>query len=257
MPESSFTVGEQLELRPLTARSVILSVLLGSHPPLLAVRTLVSTLELFGIVEGTTRVALSRLAAEGDVVADGGYYRLSMRLIDRQNLQDEPLRPATKIWRGAWELAVADPAIHHAPERSRLGVDMDRLRLAELRAGVWMRPDNLNREWPAEVSEQAWRFESRSNFARQNASRLVNTLWDLNGWAVTAEALMSALAASEEPAARFELAAAIVRHLRHDPILPPSLLPDRWPGTRLRGVYSAYRRELGAMIAAERDRNGG
>jgi phenylacetic acid degradation operon negative regulatory protein len=212
---------------------------------------------LFGISEGTTRVALSRLTADGDVVADGGYYRLSMRLIDRQNIQDETVRPSTKSWRGAWELAVADPAIQNSADRARLGAGMARLRLAELRPGVWLRPDNLTREWPESVADQAWRFESRSNFAKQNASGLVSGLWDLAGWAATAEILIRTLASTREAAARFELAAAIVRHLRHDPILPQSLLPDRWPGGRLRAVYSAYRRELGQLIASERDRNEG
>jgi len=236
---------------------VILSVLLGSHPPLLAVRTLVSTLELFGVTEGTTRVALSRLAAEGDVVADGGYYRLSLRLIDRQNLQDETLRPKTRAWRGIWELAVADPSVQHAADRARLGADLARLRLAELRPGVWVRPDNLTREWPAEVIERAWRFESRSNFTRTAAADVVGGLWDLTEWATTAELLIKTITATKDSAERFELAAAIVRHLRHDPMLPPSLLPERWPGSRLRGVYDSYRRELGQMISDERDRNGG
>jgi DNA-binding transcriptional regulator PaaX len=47
----------------LPARSVLLSILLGSHPPRLPVRSLVHTAGLFGIAEGTARVALSRLSA--------------------------------------------------------------------------------------------------------------------------------------------------------------------------------------------------
>ena len=47
-----------LRLAPLTARSVLLSVLLGSHPPELPVRALVGAAELFGISHGSARVAL-------------------------------------------------------------------------------------------------------------------------------------------------------------------------------------------------------
>jgi phenylacetic acid degradation operon negative regulatory protein len=245
---------DALDLRPLTARSVILSVLLGSHPPALPVRMLLRTVALFGVTEGTARVALSRLAAEGEVIADGGSYRLSDRLVGRQQAQDETLRPDTKRWRGAWEVAVAKTSVRGAGERSALDADMGRLRLAELRPGVWLRPDNLLRSWPAQVEDQAWRLESRADFRPSGAAEVVAGLWDLDGWAADAEALIQAMAEAGEPARRFELAAAMVRHLRRDPMLPPALLPDRWPGSRLRGVYDAYRSELGALISAERGR---
>ena len=84
------TLADTLGLQPLTARSVILSVLLGTHPPRLPVKILVRTAELFGISEGTTRVALSRLAADGDVVAEDRDYRLTARLLDRQRRRPSP-----------------------------------------------------------------------------------------------------------------------------------------------------------------------
>ena len=64
---------------PLTARSVAISALLGYHPPALPVRELVKVGGLFGIAERTTRVALTRMAADGDVVVEGGVYRLTER----------------------------------------------------------------------------------------------------------------------------------------------------------------------------------
>ena len=57
--------------RPLTARSVIASTLLGVDPPRLPALALVRSGELFGLREGATRTALSRMAANGEVVADG------------------------------------------------------------------------------------------------------------------------------------------------------------------------------------------
>ena len=44
--------------RPLTARSIIASTLLGTHPPVLRGQLMVRLVELFGVPEGTTRVAL-------------------------------------------------------------------------------------------------------------------------------------------------------------------------------------------------------
>ncbi len=61
----------ELGLRPLTTRSVLLSTLLGAHPPRLRARHLVRVGRLFGIAEGTVRVALSRMVADGDVVQEG------------------------------------------------------------------------------------------------------------------------------------------------------------------------------------------
>ena len=49
--------------RPLTARGVIASTLIGTNPPLLSARRLVRVGELFGINAGTIRVALSRMVA--------------------------------------------------------------------------------------------------------------------------------------------------------------------------------------------------
>ncbi len=56
-------------LRPMSARSVVASVLLGSHPPELPVAALVHLCSRFGIAEGTTRVALSRMVAAGELAA--------------------------------------------------------------------------------------------------------------------------------------------------------------------------------------------
>jgi len=63
-----------MAIQPLTARSVLLSTLLGYHPPELPVSALVRVAALFGIAEGTTRAALSRLVAAGDVAAADGTF---------------------------------------------------------------------------------------------------------------------------------------------------------------------------------------
>jgi phenylacetic acid degradation operon negative regulatory protein len=257
-PEQASDVGD-LGLRPLTARSVILSVLLGSHPPLLPVRSLVRTAALFGINEGTTRVALSRLVADGEVVAEGRHYRLSERLIDRQRRQDESRTPATRPWRGQWELAVADLAGTGPADRAALGVELTGLRLGELRSGVWIRPANLRRPWPPQLQGRAWCFDARSvgleGDHHEAGPELAAKVWDLAGWAVQAEALLQAgagAASAADPAGRFVLAAAMVRHLRADPLLPPALLPARWPGSRLRDAYSRYEQELGDLLGRQR-----
>ena len=246
---------------PLTARSVLLSVLLGSHPPELPVRTLVRTAQLFGITEGTARVALSRLAAEGEVTTSRGDYRLSDRHLTRQKDQDRALRPPTLQWRGRWVLAVAltPPGGSSTPDRRFF----EERRMAELRPGVWARPDNLRPDTrgPDDASAEPggsvlW-WTGRPDTGRADpdtvavsAAEVARRLWDLQGWATTAQTLLDHLSTSEMPAERLALAAAMVRHIRADPVLPPDLLPDDWPGGRLRQAYDAYRLELGSLIAA-------
>jgi phenylacetic acid degradation operon negative regulatory protein len=257
-----------LRLRPLTARSVILSVLLGSHPPQLPVRALVRTGELFDITEGTTRVALSRLAADGDVVAEQGRYRLSDRLVARQRRLDEGLTPATRPWRRVWEMAILtwgarSTVAQGAPargalargtvgvDRSDLVADLGALRLAELRPGVWVRPANLRRPWPPHLDGGVWRLDGQAHGGSGSDRDLAAALWDLDGWATRAESLVGALAAASSPARRFVIAAAMRRHLQADPLLPPSLLPAGWPGRRLRRAYDRYAAEVQVMLRQE------
>jgi phenylacetic acid degradation operon negative regulatory protein len=214
----------------------------------------VRTADLFGISEGSARTALSRLASDGDVVASGGMYHLSPRLIERQWEQDVALRPRTRPWRGTWEMVLAAPDLVGATDLAALAPDLRRLRLGELRPGVWVRPDNLQREWPDALAGRALRFAARPDFRDPAPADLVARLWDLDSWNATAEALISAMAGGGDTARRFEIAATMVRHLRRDPLLPPSLQPDRWAGGRLRGAYDGYRRELGWLLERERDR---
>jgi phenylacetic acid degradation operon negative regulatory protein len=245
-----------LGLRPLTARSVILSVLLGTHPPALPVRSLVRIGDMFGINAGTTRVALSRLMADGDVVAESGRYRLTDRLMARQQRQDEGRNPATRPWRGGWEVALMDPAVTEAAQRAGLGAQLAALRLGELRTGVWMRPANLRRDWPATLVAPAWCFEARAVPTGGDGRDLAARLWDLAAWAERADALLAAWARAVLPPRRFALAAAMVRHLQTDPLLPRILLPTGWPGTRLRAAYAAYEQELGELLRSQRARHG-
>jgi phenylacetic acid degradation operon negative regulatory protein len=52
------------------------------------------------------------------------------------------------------------------------------------------------------------------------------------------------------------VAAAMVRHLQDDPVLPLALLPAGWPGARLRKAYAGYERELAGLLQQERARHG-
>lgn len=222
-------------MRPLTARSAVLSTLLGAHPPRLPARSLVRVGELFGVAEGTIRVALSRMVAAGDLTQVNGDYQLTRRLRDRQARQDQSRFPSTVPWTGDWEIAVVTAARRSPAERLAFRTAMTELRLAELREGTWLRPANLVRERPAPVAEQCTFLTGRPE-----SPGLAATLWDLDGWAAQARELESALDEAADLAATFILAAAVLRHFLADPLLPPELLPPDWPGARLRARYEDF-----------------
>src|SRR5690349_13638806 len=128
--------------KTLTARSVLASLLLGTDPPWLPTALLVRTTALFGISEGTTRTALSRMATNGEVVGERGGYRLVGRLVARQVRQTASRRAEVGEWDGTWELlVVTDDGARAAGDRAALREALRALRMVELREGAWGRPD--------------------------------------------------------------------------------------------------------------------
>ncbi|MCF6522859.1 PaaX family transcriptional regulator C-terminal domain-containing protein [Streptomyces sp. JJ36] len=249
--------GAPPELRPLTARSIVLSTLLGHHPPRLPARALVRVGALFSVAEGTIRVALSRMVAAGELEQRDGTYALTARLLERQARQDDSRAPHTRPWHGDWEVAVVTADRRSAAERAALRQTMTGLRLAELREGVWLRPANLDRPLSAGVRTQCTVLTAVPEEAPEE---LATRLWDLPGWARSARELAEALDRAREPAERFTVAAAILRHLLADPVLPPELLPPGWPGARLRACYAEFARELADLLrdhAADRRQGAG
>ena len=237
----------------LTTRSVVASVLLGTSPPVLPVRVLVRTCELFGIAEGTTRVAISRMQAAGELEGDGGRYRLAGRLLARQTRQEQSRHPRLARWTagaGPWRMAVVTADRRAAAARAELREAMRALRLAEWREGVWLRPDNLPQGVLVEAEAVAGaQCEWVAARPEADGAELAARLWDLQGWEDTAARLRGDMAASlprlqagetGELAPAFVLAAAVLRHQQADPLLPAALLPPTWPGTALRREYEVY-----------------
>ncbi|MEU1177982.1 PaaX family transcriptional regulator C-terminal domain-containing protein [Streptomyces sp. NPDC005820] len=238
-----------VDLRPLSARSVVLSLLLGAHPPELPARDLVRGVEPFGVGGSTVRAALSRMVAAGDLRRTDTVYRLSDRLLERQRRQDDAVGPDTRAWEGDWEMAVITATGRGPAERVELRSRLTALRLAELREGVWLRPANLGRPWPPDLDQVLRRFTTRPEAP---APDLAAGLWPLGAWAGTARALLAHVERSPGPADLFTALAAVVRHLLADPVLPPALLPADWPGPALRTVYEDRRRTLAELALGTR-----
>lgn len=243
------TAVDPLRLQPLSARSIVLSLLLGAHPPQMHVRHLLGASEQFGVSESALRVALTRMASAGELERADGVYRLNARLLDRQRRQDESINARPAPWTGDWEQAIVTVSGRSAAERAQLRTALGQLRLAELREGVWMRPANLDRAWPKGLSPLITRFVARP---ADGSAALAAALWDLPAWSATGHGLLTHFERASDPLALLTAAAAMVHHLTSDPVLPDELVPSDWPGRRLRETYAAYQTELIAIAESFR-----
>ena len=127
----------------MTARSVVLSVLLGAHPAWATASELIRLTADFDIKEPTLRVALTRMVSAGDLVRSEDGYRLSDRLLARQRRQDDAINPQLRSWDGTWTTLVITSIGIDARTRAALRTTLQQSRFGELREGVWLRPDNL------------------------------------------------------------------------------------------------------------------
>ena len=246
-------------------------MLLGTDPPWLPTPLLVRTTALFGISEGSTRTALSRMVTAGEAEADDGGYRLVGRLVGSPAApvgQPPGRHPALGRHLGARHRRRRHPPRRRRTEptlRDALGA----LRLVELREGVWGRPDNLDPDRSADAAAGGRRDGAsagrgaRPDPAPDVASAVrTSTAWSTTRSRPSGDEMRRLLAAARARRHRrpaptgSSLSAAVLRHLQADPLLPDALLPPGWPGAALRAEYdrydAAYRSTLRAWFRAAR-----
>jgi DNA-binding transcriptional regulator PaaX len=242
---------EALLERPLPARSLIASLLLRTRPPRMRGSRLVQWCGLFGVPEGTTRVALSRMVERGELRTRDGVYELAGRVQGRKGAQDWSLEPKLSAYKGVWRMAIVTSAPRDAADRAALRDAMRQLRYASLRDGVWTRPHNLPR---ASAAPESWKVVDAqcgwwSGRPDGDAQALAAELFERARWSERAGMLTTrlqhvtrALAASTEGslADGFVVGAAALAHVRSDPLLPPVLSVDASAGDALRRAYRTY-----------------
>jgi phenylacetic acid degradation operon negative regulatory protein len=232
--------GVKRALNRMTARSVVLSVLLGAHPAWASASDLIRLTADFDIKEPTLRVALTRMVGAGDLVRSADGYRLSERLLARQRRQDDALDPRLRRWDGTWTTLVITSVGTDARTRALLRTTLHDRRFAELREGVWMRPANLELELTDSLRDRIRVLRARDD----DPVELTARLWDLPAWVTTGRRLLGDMSGATDVPRRFVAAAGMVRHLLTDPVLPEELLPDDWPGPELRSAYHDFAAEL-------------
>jgi phenylacetic acid degradation operon negative regulatory protein len=221
---------------------------------------LVQWCELFGVSEGTTRVALSRMVDRGELDSQEGFYELAGRARTRRRAQDWSIDPKFRAWRGEWSTAVVTGASRAPDERSALREAMRHLRYGELREGVWSRPANLPRaaaadEWWAVADEQCRWWSGRP---ADDPAAVARELFAVDDWAATAATHSRRLAQETRGlagagdgalATAFVAGADALAHVRADPMLPPELVPAD-AGVRLRAAYADWERAFAGSLQA-------
>jgi phenylacetic acid degradation operon negative regulatory protein len=243
----------ELGVEPLTARSLVLTALLGTHPPRLPVRALVALGGLFGFAEGTLRTALSRMSAAGELEATDGSYTLGERMRRRQASQDAGLLPPPDEWDGTWWVAIVAAEGRTVGERRAFRSRMRQDRMGELRPDIWLRPANI----PGPAADDDLLI-TRGPIEARDPVELARQLWPLDDLATRAAALTAAAQEATSSLAAgnpsllpdtFLISVAVMRFLQGEPRLPPELVGTDWPADALRRTYADL--EAGHMALME------
>lgn len=253
MPTASRArVADLIGDRALSARSVLATALLGADEPHLTVGELVAIGSLFGISDGATRTCLWRMVSNGELTGDDGVYALAGPLLERRQRVDEAAHvhgATAQPWDGTWELAVVSLDRRSAADRLALRKAAAALHLAELREGIWIRPDNLDPDrlptLRAVLDRQCVHFHGAATDVR---AEFVRSLFNTDDWASDARRLTLAMrdeldvdaSDADDFTHQFALSITVVRHLQLDPLLPAELNPPEWPGRDLRATYRRF-----------------
>lgn len=239
-------------LEPLNARSIVLSVLLGTHPPQMPVGRILEFTTLFDLADGTVRTALSRMVAAGDLVNDDGVYRLAGRLVERQAQQDAGRHDPPSQWDGTWWTVAVVSDRRTMAERREFRNRAIGSRLGELRPDLWLRPANI-----AIATDLPDVVITRGPLISGNARDLAARLWDLGELRHRSEIHLNALDSAADQletgvdralADAFVALAGAQQFLRVEPQLPTELAPDL-AGATLRSRYAEVVAEFQSQLA--------
>jgi phenylacetic acid degradation operon negative regulatory protein len=250
--------------RPLRGGSLIVTIFGDSIMPrggAIALGSLIRVAAPFGLNERLVRTATARLANEGWLDArragNRSEYRLSAGGRVRFAEATRRIYDLQSDWSGRWSLVVLPPM--RAADRRRLREELTWNGFGEIAAGVYAHPEAQAREFSVELKTQG--LLSKSLIFQTNledttaAARLVGLGWDLQDlgrryqdFVTRFERVRAALRTrgDQDPQASFIARTLLIHdyrrlHLR-DPLLPPRLLQDAWPGARAaelcREIYS-------------------
>ena len=239
--------------RPLSARSVLATALLGADQPHLTVGELVAIASLFGISDGAARTCLWRMVSNGELASDDGTEPRPQEACS--NGANASTRHQDRRWvlrrrgmgRGSWRSSRWNAG--RRPTGLRCAKPRQRCtspncgRASGFARTIWTR--TACRGLRAVLDRQCVHFHDA---ATDIPAETVRSLFSLDDWAADARRLTLAVrdeldaeaVAADDFTYRFGLSVTVVRHLQLDPLLPVELLPQEWPGQELRSAYRRF-----------------
>jgi phenylacetic acid degradation operon negative regulatory protein len=216
------------------------------------IASLVRLLAALDVAAPAARTAVSRMVRQGWLspvrLPQGRGYALTTRAVRRLDEAGRRIyRDAPDTWDGRWHLLV----IQHIPERARrerLRAGLGYLGYAPLDDTTWISPRSSG-ELEALFEAESVRAERFSSTYDGDARGLVARAWDLDGlarayerWIGEAEDLLATGREHTDEQA-FAVRSRLVHEWRkflfRDPGLPPTLLPDDWPGAKAARFFDA------------------
>ena len=175
------------------------------------------------------------------------------RIVERHARQQAARTMTGADWDGTWLAAVVTGERRSASDRAAFREVAARLHLAEIREGLWMRPDDRpgTRDGHPIVDAQATWFRT----IRPDDPDVLVAAFGLDAWAERARALLDEIRRWQPALDRHDVAALgetfvvdadVLRHLVADPELPATLLPPEWPGPAIREAFAAFDRAFKA-----------
>ncbi len=233
-------------------RKLILGLLLAAKGQSVSAKDLVAACELFGVAQGSTRVALARLTAEQEIESTArGIYTLGRATkgigarVSNWTLQMQRARP----WTGFYTVAYTN----HMGRTNRTILKQretafELCGFRELEQGLFIRPDNVEKDLDTlkarlvnmGVAPDCHLFVAKE--FQTHTLQDIQNLWDpaqlnasykketdtLKQWLDRHETLGLEVAAKES----YLLGSHHIRLVRHDP-----LLPDEWVDAQSRATY--------------------
>lgn len=233
-------------------RKLILGLLLAAKGQSVSAKDLVAACELFGVAQGSTRVALARLTAEQQIESAGrGIYTLgpAAKSIGAQVTHWQKQMQRTRPWTGHYTVAYTN----HMGRTNRTILKQretafELCGFRELEQGLFIRPDNIEKNLDAlknrlvdmGVAPDCHLFVV--NQFQTHTLQDIQNLWNpselnalyreqtqsLQQWLETHDTLELEVAAKES----YLLGSHNIRLVRHDP-----LLPDDWIDPQLRAAF--------------------
>jgi phenylacetic acid degradation operon negative regulatory protein len=216
------------------------------------IASLIRLLAALDIAAPAARTAVSRMVRQGWLspvrLPQGRGYALTAKAVRRLDEAGRRIyRDAPDTWDGRWHLLV----IQHIPDRARrerVRAGLGYLGYAPLGDTTWISP-RASAELEALFAAEGVRAERFASRHDGDARGFVGRAWDLDGlalayerWIGEAEDLLSV---GPDPgdeqafAVRSRLVHEWRKFLFRDPGLPPTLLPDGWPGATAARFFDA------------------